>query len=117
MFANPSVLPPICSAKTYAASLADGRSSAYKRDSTVWVSPATRLQVTYPDGIFEIAFSVTITGSERLEFSKTTIAVIIFVVLAGYIFCLEFFSYIIFPVLNSTNIAALPFIGGFSVIA
>ena len=51
-----------------------------------------------------MALRLTVATSVNSQFSKTKIAVIIFVVLAGYLTCLAFFSYRIFPELASIKI-------------
>ena len=100
---NASTDPAICSAKTTAASFAEGISKTFNNCSIVKTSPSTRLAVEYPLGIEKTALWLTTAVSESLQFSKVRIAVIILVVLAGYIILLAFLLYKIFPVLSSIS--------------
>ena len=110
-----SVLPEhtYC-AKTSHASFADATSTAYKSCSTVNSSPGRMPIWLAPVPITEstISLATTVLPSSSPHFSKTSVAVMIFVVLAGYIFSSIFFPKSILPVSISIKIAALPYTSG-----
>ena len=84
--ANPSILPPTYSAIAVALSLPECNNRPYNKSDKVILSPAFIPQVASSAAkLFISAFWETVTTSERSAFSKATSAVMIFVVLAGYI--------------------------------
>ena len=97
-FANASWDPETCSAKITALSFADCNINAYSKSFTESVSPIWIFAVEYPLGTEFIANSLAVAVSFKLQCSIARIAVIIFVVLAGYFFSYPLFSYITFPV-------------------
>ena len=81
-----SIEPATWYAKTFAASLADGISRTCKSWSTVNCSLGCKAAVVYVAGMPFKASGLTVTVSVNWQFSKVKIAVINFVVLAGYNF-------------------------------
>ena len=103
---KPATVPPTCSARPFATSFADFRSSPYRQSLTLITSPSVRLSVTAPASRFVVAILENVTLSSRLQFSITSSAVIILVIDAGYSCSSGFFSYSTLPEFASIRIAA-----------
>ncbi|MNP57861.1 hypothetical protein D3C76_1527270 [compost metagenome] len=80
------IVDPVASAKTFAASFPEFRRRQYSNSFTVIISPVFKYTTELPTGVEYIAFLDAIIEVDGSRFSKTSIAVKIFVVLAGYIF-------------------------------
>ena len=90
--ANSSILPLTCSAKAEATSLADCNINAYKQSLTLISSPTTAPILAASGSRVSIALCENVTVSSRLQFSMVSNAVMILVILAGYIFWWHFLS-------------------------
>ena len=110
--ANAFTLPLTCSASPFATSLADFKSSAYRQSLTVSTSPSDTPAVTAPDSRFDTASYEKLTCSSREQCSYTSIAVMSFVMDAGYIGVSSDLPYITVPVAASIRTAAPEFISG-----
>ena len=81
--AKAGTLPATCSASPFATSLADFKSSPYRQSRTGILSPAVTSRLTAPDSRFFVALSVNVTTSSSPAFSRTSSAVMTFVIDAG----------------------------------